>query len=447
MNTAKSGDFKYFIDCALDGKISWETLSFFLNDLTPTFPKAKELNKILLQEFQSLHNDLMKLIAENKDAQSKYEFQGDQESKIDESVNELEIKDDQNEHFEPDFDNFENEPQSDCVDLDKNNDEFQMESNHEDPTVSGFDMEENTQVQIRDNQESEKFKCQSCGKIFKHKKTLIKHCKKLHPENDQLKKYEEGLFAEKSFKCQNCDRKFKFKKTLHRHYKKIHIGSKLACDLCGKTFYDLKRHMELHTSPHCCSTCSKTFRTLDQLNLHEKRHKKQKLKCDSCDIVCKYPSDLKIHERTHTGENPYQCHICDKWFRFHSSWRKHQLSHVENSFNCKICGKTFKSKDGKSIHERNHKDKSNVKEKIFQCTNCGKRYDTKYKLINHEIIHSGEKNFICELCDKSFFLPIHLKNHIQRTHGTEKTFQCKSCGKKFKTLEYCEKHERNHKQT
>ena len=54
LNTKNLFDFKYLISCTLDDKITWKTLTFFLNDLTPTLPKAKELIRIMLEEFKTI---------------------------------------------------------------------------------------------------------------------------------------------------------------------------------------------------------------------------------------------------------------------------------------------------------------------------------------------------------------------------------------------------------
>ena len=51
-------DFEYFITMAMQGKISWDTLLVFLDDLTSTLGKSKDLNVILVKEHHQLHMKL-----------------------------------------------------------------------------------------------------------------------------------------------------------------------------------------------------------------------------------------------------------------------------------------------------------------------------------------------------------------------------------------------------
>ena len=61
MDCSKEKSSLYFtssIDQALQNNISWETLAFLLDELTPTLTKSKELNKVLLKQLEQLHINL-----------------------------------------------------------------------------------------------------------------------------------------------------------------------------------------------------------------------------------------------------------------------------------------------------------------------------------------------------------------------------------------------------
>ena len=52
---AQNVNFSYFINLAISAKITWTELGNILEDLTPSFEKSKQLNKLLLKEFEVLH--------------------------------------------------------------------------------------------------------------------------------------------------------------------------------------------------------------------------------------------------------------------------------------------------------------------------------------------------------------------------------------------------------
>jgi len=50
-------------------------------------------------------------------------------------------------------------------------------------------------------------------------------------------------------------------------------------------------------------------------------------------------------------------------------------------------------------------------EKPFHCDQCDKVFTTNVNLTVHKRVHTGEKPYICEICDKSFISKSHLNNH------------------------------------
>ncbi|CAL4079637.1 unnamed protein product, partial [Meganyctiphanes norvegica] len=62
---------------------------------------------------------------------------------------------------------------------------------------------------------------------------------------------------------------------------------------------------------------------------------KQEWVCNQCDKYFRAKSLLITHQRTHTGEKPYQCNQCDKSFRTKSLLITHQRKHTgEKPYQC-----------------------------------------------------------------------------------------------------------------
>lgn len=90
--------------------------------------------------------------------------------------------------------------------------------------------------------------------------------------------------------------------------------------------------------------------------------------------------------------------MCNKGFKHKQLLQRHNLVHSDDRpFVCDVCGATFKTRANLYNHSNIHSE-----EKPYQCTFCDAKFSHKTSLILHTRWHTGEKPYSCNVCGKSF---------------------------------------------
>lgn len=103
-------------------------------------------------------------------------------------------------------------------------------------------------------------------------------------------------------------------------------------------------------------------------------------------------------------------------------------------FECVVCAKVFKEQRTLRRHYKLHK-------RNFVCRFCGVKMSSAGSLMRHNLLHTGEKPFQCELCKRRFSRKDALKAHlVAHKNDTSKQrlsrpYKCKQCSASY-TMRY-----------
>ncbi|KAJ1356106.1 hypothetical protein KIN20_013752 [Parelaphostrongylus tenuis] len=107
-------------------------------------------------------------------------------------------------------------------------------------------------------------------------------------------------------------------------------------------------------------------------------------KCQYCGRVDKYPSKIRAHLRTHTGEKPFKCEICGMTFAQRTPMRLHVRRHLDQKpYLCTIegCGLRFVSGALLNYHQQT---KHFMTKRYICLKGCGRFFASARNQRNHE---------------------------------------------------------------
>ncbi|KAH8242923.1 hypothetical protein KR032_003038 [Drosophila birchii] len=139
---------------------------------------------------------------------------------------------------------------------------------------------------------------------------------------------EEGLYF-----CDQCGKSFSEKCNFNIHLQR-HTGVKqFECEECGRkefTLHLLNLHVRIkHRGelPYVCKYCGQRFDNCIKRLRHERGHKEspdhRPHTCAICKKAFKDKITLRFHAVVHTGEQAFQCELCQAYFNRKSSLRTH----------------------------------------------------------------------------------------------------------------------------
>lgn len=173
--------------------------------------------------------------------------------------------------------------------------------------------------------------------------------------------------------------------------------------------------------------------------------------CDVCKSVVSDENELKTHSLSRSKKYPYTYDICENSSCDISGFERQQCVHVRECHPCHTCMK--------SCTECSHPKSTAVhtRQRPYLCETCDKAFKHPSDLKKHLLVHTGERPYSCSTCDKAFnqtsvlkrHMRVHTRNHshlvckkcsisdcshlkITDAHDGQRPYSCMTCDKAFK---------------
>ena len=134
-----------------------------------------------------------------------------------------------------------------------------------------------------------------------------------------------------------------------------------------------------------------------------------------------------------------KCTHCDKSFHQKRHLRDHMRYHTARKYPCKFCKYVAVRPKELEYHMNSH-----TGNRPFICTICNKGFGHPTVLTTHKKTHRGHEGWVtCQICKMEFAQPHLLDRHMQ-THNEERPHLCSFCTSDFKRAMDLRKHIRVH---
>ena len=289
--------------------------------------------------------------------------------------------------------------------------------------------------------------CPSCKETFPLKADLNQHLSEVHGDSEAS-----------ALQCKTCDKWLSNKIKLDCHIR-THTGERpFQCDFCEASFLS-EGTMSSHRQDKHPEEWEANKEQIRAQNKEEGRRKMREsfrdgTRKERCDYILKAGVHGRIERKIsrkrkygsedgeapvldeQTGmlnENLYECNFCEKSFVSNGHLVTHKkYSHKEQRNNeikmrriaakasenpCAHCGKSFPIQSLLNQHLSDIHDDTRAKE--LQCIDCLNWFGSKQLLNNHMKTHTGDRQYKCDFCSKTFLTNKSMGFHRKEMHHAE----------------------------
>ncbi|RUS75433.1 hypothetical protein EGW08_016812, partial [Elysia chlorotica] len=177
-------------------------------------------------------------------------------------------------------------------------------------------------------------------------------------------------------------------------------------------------------------------------------------KCRHCPRLFRHKKSRERHERLHSSDRKYKCHICGVGYSRSDHLRNHMRSHDlmanDEGYRCPVCQQNYMSASALTNHLKTHKTKSTKQSESPVLSREDSKDPASETMTREEAgpIVKMER-FGCDECSEEFLSQEYLDIHTEETHRrgrNQKTNQlkCPLCLESFATTEDLCAHIVNH---
>lgn len=125
-------------------------------------------------------------------------------------------------------------------------------------------------------------------------------------------------------------------------------------------------------------------------------------------------SNPDTEESSDDEEDEFECKICKQRFIDEFELEQHCKSRrlADRLYKCCKCDKGFRDNTQLNVHSRKH-----TGEQPYACKVCGKKFSVNGNLSKHMRIHTGERKYECDTCERKFTQFAHLEDHMKVHSG------------------------------